>query len=254
MKTNPTLLLISLACMTAAHGAPVQLGGFHGENETAQQSPSISDVSVTLARTGSSTDITQGFSQVSTTAGWGTQALDVAPADSKSPANHAIFQSGTTTPLTLVLTITNNGTADLSLDSIHWIAKKDVANVGPPSGTLTYTSGSLSDPTGTGTTFAIANGIVGIDISLGSFLSDTTLANGESAVFTWAHDAPQDPLGNTALRIDNLAVSGEVVSGGPDTNPPTPSPMTWESVPAAAGDSSITMTATTATDDNGVHY
>jgi hypothetical protein len=254
MKTKRALFFISLACMTAAHGAPVLLGGFHGENETAQQSPSISDVSVTLARTGASTDITQGFSQVSTTARWGTQALDVVPGDTNLAANHAIFQSGTTTPITLVVTITNNNAADLSLDAIHWIVKKDIANVGPPSGTLTYASGSLSDAAGTGTAFAIANGTVGLDIALSGFLSDTTLASGESVVFTWAHSAPQDPGGNTALRMDNFAISGSIVDTGPDTDPPTPNPMTWASVPAAASDSSISMTATTATDPSGVEY
>ena len=39
-----------------------------------------------------------------------------------------------------------------------------------------------------------------------------------------------------------------------DVDPPTPDPMTWASVPAATGSSSITMTATTATDSSGVEY
>ena len=39
-----------------------------------------------------------------------------------------------------------------------------------------------------------------------------------------------------------------------DVDPPTPDPMTWASVPAAIGSSSITMTATTATDSSGVEY
>jgi hypothetical protein len=41
---------------------------------------------------------------------------------------------------------------------------------------------------------------------------------------------------------------------GPDITAPNPNPMTWASVPVATGDSSITMTATTATDDNDVEY
>jgi hypothetical protein len=40
----------------------------------------------------------------------------------------------------------------------------------------------------------------------------------------------------------------------PDTTPPTPDPMTWSSVPAAASSSQIDMTATTATDPSGVQY
>ncbi len=39
-------------------------------------------------------------------------------------------------------------------------------------------------------------------------------------------------------------------SGPPDVNAPTPNPMTWASVPAATGPYTITMTATTATDNS----
>ena len=39
-----------------------------------------------------------------------------------------------------------------------------------------------------------------------------------------------------------------------DATPPSPNPMTWASVPAAAGQTSITMTATTASDPGGVEY
>jgi agmatine/peptidylarginine deiminase len=40
----------------------------------------------------------------------------------------------------------------------------------------------------------------------------------------------------------------------PDLTPPTPDPMTWATVPIATGSTSITMTATTATDTSGVEY
>ncbi|MBK1855051.1 hypothetical protein JO972_08780 [Verrucomicrobiaceae bacterium 5K15] len=39
-----------------------------------------------------------------------------------------------------------------------------------------------------------------------------------------------------------------------DTTAPTPDPMTWSSAPSALGDSSITMTANTASDPSGVEY
>ncbi|MHC4256338.1 MAG: phage tail protein, partial [Planctomycetota bacterium] len=42
--------------------------------------------------------------------------------------------------------------------------------------------------------------------------------------------------------------------GAPDTDPPTPDPMTWAAVPSADGESSISMTATTASDPSGVEY
>ena len=41
---------------------------------------------------------------------------------------------------------------------------------------------------------------------------------------------------------------------GEDLTAPTPDPMTWQSVPAALDGSTITMTATTATDTSGVEY
>jgi hypothetical protein len=40
----------------------------------------------------------------------------------------------------------------------------------------------------------------------------------------------------------------------PDTNAPSPDPMTWATEPNATGTSSISMTATTATDASGVEY
>ncbi|MHC4623318.1 MAG: Calx-beta domain-containing protein, partial [Planctomycetota bacterium] len=40
----------------------------------------------------------------------------------------------------------------------------------------------------------------------------------------------------------------------PDTTPPSPDPMTWETQPYATGPYSISMTATTATDASGVEY
>ena len=39
-----------------------------------------------------------------------------------------------------------------------------------------------------------------------------------------------------------------------DTTPPQPNPMTWSSAPAAAGPTSITMTATAAADTSGIEY
>jgi len=46
-----------------------------------------------------------------------------------------------------------------------------------------------------------------------------------------------------------------IVQGGqPDTTPPNPDPMTWDVLPHATGQTSIAMTATTATDPSGVEY
>ena len=45
-----------------------------------------------------------------------------------------------------------------------------------------------------------------------------------------------------------------ITTGAPDTEPPSPDPMTWTTVPYSTGTSSISMTATTATDESGVEY
>lgn len=52
--------------------------------------------------------------------------------------------------------------------------------------------------------------------------------------------------------VDQVEITGG--SGEPDTTPPTPDPMTWAVQPYATGSASISMTATTATDLNGVEY
>ncbi|HET6565377.1 MAG TPA: fibronectin type III domain-containing protein [Xanthomonadales bacterium] len=45
-------------------------------------------------------------------------------------------------------------------------------------------------------------------------------------------------------------INGSITTGTADTNPPTPNPMTWANTPAAIGENAISMTATTASDDN----
>ncbi|MHC4360058.1 MAG: right-handed parallel beta-helix repeat-containing protein [Planctomycetota bacterium] len=57
--------------------------------------------------------------------------------------------------------------------------------------------------------------------------------------------ARDDTNNQTAWSFVGYAITGE------DTRPPTPNPMTWAFEPAAAGFTSIVMTATTAVDDFG---
>jgi hypothetical protein len=61
---------------------------------------------------------------------------------------------------------------------------------------------------------------------------------------------------NDAIPQFDLAESVVATGGGGsiDAAPPTPDPMTWASPPAAVDSSSITMTATTASDASGVQY
>jgi hypothetical protein len=64
------------------------------------------------------------------------------------------------------------------------------------------------------------------------------MVRGQDAAGNWG------PFSAVFLYINNTV----------DTDPPTPDPMTWASVPAATGPNSIIMTANTATDPSGVEY
>jgi alkaline phosphatase len=55
------------------------------------------------------------------------------------------------------------------------------------------------------------------------------------------------------ISVDRMYIKVEA-GGPPDTTPPQPDPMTWAVVPHATGSTSISMTATTATDASGVEY
>jgi autotransporter-associated beta strand protein len=64
----------------------------------------------------------------------------------------------------------------------------------------------------------------------------------------------QNPTGGTSLAYGSAVDLVVSLGSPPDTTPPSPNPMTWEVPPTALSTSSITMTATTATDDSGVEY
>ena len=68
----------------------------------------------------------------------------------------------------------------------------------------------------------------------------------------------QTPIGNVVYPASAPSVNQTVIvlapSCTPETDPPTPNPMTWASVPAADNATTISMTATTATDDCAVEY
>ncbi len=76
--------------------------------------------------------------------------------------------------------------------------------------------------------------------------TETGLTDG--ATYTYRVRA-RDALENTGEWSDALSATA-----GADTTPPTPDPMTFAVAPAATGETSITMTATTASDPSGVEY
>lgn len=91
---------------------------------------------------------------------------------------------------------------------------------------------------------------------------DTNAANVSTNPTNFARFRGLTPNGSGVLSFVmggvNAPINGfqliQIASGPADVTPPTPSPMTWLNAPTAAGSSSITMTATTATDASGVEY
>jgi len=61
-------------------------------------------------------------------------------------------------------------------------------------------------------------------------------------------------LDTCAFGEDSFGFLKLAPGGPPDTDPPTPDPMSWATVPYATGSTSIAMAATTATDPSGVSY
>jgi Big-like domain-containing protein len=66
-------------------------------------------------------------------------------------------------------------------------------------------------------------------------------------------DHTDDNLAMDTISIDQMYIRC-AGAGEPDLDPPTPDPMTWSSPPAATGETSISMTASTASDPSGVEY
>lgn len=89
---------------------------------------------------------------------------------------------------------------------------------------------------------------------------DTSWTYVQHALPAGAGENAQFKLRFSGLNVDNKEytyVDQVEIAGGsstPDTTPPTPDPMTWATVPNATGSTSISMTATTASDPSGVQY
>jgi len=121
--------------------------------------------------------------------------------------------------LVVPLVITNNTGSSYSIDSLHFDFGVRVSS--PNSFTLTYTSGGLGVA---GTQIDSQSGLadlVGVsqgedqgdyydfDYNLASYLTDTTLDDGESATFTWVFSGHTSASGSSI--VDNFAVQGAVV-------------------------------------------
>lgn len=88
---------------------------------------------------------------------------------------------------------------------------------------------------------------------------DSTVESVEAAIDTTGWDEGQHIIFVRGQDADGnwgafSAVFLYINDAPPDLDPPTPDPMTWETVPHATGSNSISMTATTASDPSGVEY
>ena len=116
---------------------------------------------------------------------------------------------------------------------------------------ITMTATTASDPNGVQYSFDETTGNPGATDSgwqSSSSYTDTGLSPATSYTY---RVQTRDTLGNTGSYSTSKSATTEAV---PDTDPPTPNPSTWSQVPTATSPTEITMTATTASDPNGVQY
>jgi hypothetical protein len=205
-KATPAIIVL-LGMASSANAAAVLLGGFDGLNafNAPRQDASITGIVVTLSTsfTTGSNNNTPTQSSVTT---WGTKTFAPAP-DNSTDRSVVVMDTGI---LTITLQITNNNLQSLTLDQLHWRAKRDGAN-SPTGATIAYVSGDLAETGGTNSGVISLGDLTtkNFDYSLSSMLSsDRTLATGETATFTFT-----SPSGGTPqrLRIDNFAISGELI-------------------------------------------
>jgi hypothetical protein len=175
---------------------------------------------------------------------WGTLTLIPSPV-TLNVTNVATINA----PTTLNFTIDNSaGTASLDIQTFHFSAQRDAGAALEV--TIAYAGGDLAGSSAVQTLINDTGTNHGYDVDLTAILTDRVLAPGETATFTISQTTSE----TARLRLDDIGISGEVLTAGPDTTAPNPDPMTWVSEPTAVNSSSITMTATTASDPSGVEY
>jgi len=116
-------------------------------------------------------------------------------------------------------------------------------------GTATYgTNGIINRPSDVGGWPTLASGTPPADNDHDGMADDWEILHGlnpsnaaDRNYYTLSADYT-----NLEVYLDSLA--------NPDSTPPTPNPMTWATTPYGANETSVTMVATTATDDSGVEY
>lgn len=82
-------------------------------------------------------------------------------------------------------------------------------------------------------------------------LEDDNIEAGNNANFK-IRFSTNGNAGNDEAMVDDVEITN--IPPAPDNTPPEPDPLTWNSPPSATGPTSISMTATTASDPSGVEY
>jgi hypothetical protein len=267
-KTLPALLAAVLVCISASHGQSILLGGYDGNQTQNTIAPAtitsstgvreLAGAKEDAAAAGSVntriwTNQTTGkelqwsvTSQSTTTGNWGLSdfSTDASTANDRWVVTQ---QNGSW----INFEITNTGTGDVTLDKFHISANR--TSTGAPT-TLTISledNGTFANPpvlsasdlTATGTqdiALSASTGWSHFEFALSSMLSDLTLAPGEKATFRIANNA-----GSARVYLDNIAISGSVISG--PANPVDAGQSTVAAAPAAVladGSSTSTITVT----------
>ena len=153
---------------------------------------------------------------------------------------------------------------DMAVFAGEWQAKSVVDSYTPSPDPMTFSS----FPAATGDSSITMTATEATDFSGVQYYFTCTVGGGndsgwqDSRTYEDTGLSPATEYTYTVTARDNSASHNQTTASdpasattdAPDTTPPVPSPMTWDTAPNARSSSVISMTATTATDDSGVEY
>jgi murein tripeptide amidase MpaA len=153
---------------------------------------------------------------------------------------------------------------DLVILADQWLAQSIIDTTIPSPGTMSFSS----PPAATGDSSIAMTATEATDFSGVEYYFDCNSIGCHDS--SWQDSRTYEDTGllpateytytvtarDRSVAHNQTAASAEAsaTTNAPDTTIPDPCTMTWETEPAATGSSSISMTATTATDDSGVEY
>ena len=153
---------------------------------------------------------------------------------------------------------------DLAIFANEWLAQSIIDSTIPSPGTMSFSS----PPVATGDGSIAMTATKATDLSGVQYYFTCTAGGGHDS--KWQDSRTYEDTGlspateytytvtarDRSVAHNQTAASAEAsaTTDAPDTTPPVPNPMTWETAPNVRSGSVISMTATTATDDSGVEY